>query len=155
MAATKTRKTARKGTREAGMPAERILRAKAPKQAKRPARSTKDWKDEEENEGASRSLRGPQGGHPLSPEQIVVGDNYSIGNWGAPNWLDDEGNRLTVAIWFPTQNAAIDYPEDEDELKVKRAVFKKLKVPYVGVLPGQPLQVEEARKQLRAQGARI
>jgi hypothetical protein len=151
--------TARKRTTEAGRPAARTLSAKSPAKAKAakraPARSTKDWKDEEANETDSKSYRGKAGGPVTTPEEAVAGDNYHIANWSHPDWQDDEDNRLTVSLWFPTQRVALDYPEDEAERDTKIAVFKKLKVPYVGVLPGQPLKVDEARKQLLAQGAKI
>lgn len=152
-------KTPTKRTKEAGRPAARVLPAKSPAKAaatrNAPARSTKDWKDEEANEGQAKSHRGPAGGPVSTPEEAVAGDNYHIANWSDPAWIDDAGERLTVSLWFPTQRVALDYPEDEAERNTKIAVFKKLKVPYVGVLPGQPLKVDEARKQLLAQGAKI
>jgi hypothetical protein len=143
--------------REAGKPATKTIRAKAPapKGPAAPAKTPADWKNEEANETESRSYRGAVRAQPVTPEQCVVNDNYSIGNWSHPSWVDEDENRLTVSLWFPTQKAAIDYPEDEAERNTKVEVFKKLKVAYVGVLPGEPLKVDEARKQLIAQGAKI
>lgn len=151
--ATKTRKT------PAGQPAALTIPAKDPAKAKatkqRPARSTKDWKDEEANEQDGKSHRGYAGARLETVEQTVVGDNYSISNWGHPTWVDDDGARLSVSFWYPTQKAAIDYPDTQDELDTKIKVFKKLKVAYIGVLPGEPLRVEDARESLKEQGADI
>jgi hypothetical protein len=156
MPATKTAPKATR-SREAGAPAHRTIKAKQPKSKapQPPARTPKDWKDEERNEDEGRSVRGAQGGKAVTPEQIVVGDNYSIGNWGLPTWQDDDGNRLIVSYWFPTQKVAIDYPYTKAELKTKEAVFKKLKVAYIGVLPGEPLEIDKAQAELRKQGAKI
>ncbi len=154
-----TKKKAAKRIKESGIPTTKTIRAKdkdiASKSAKMPARTKEDWKREEENEKESRSMRGAIGGAPETIEQMVAGDNYSKANWGDPAWKSEGGRQLVVSFWFPTQRCAIDYPNSEEELKSKKAAFKKAKVAYVGVLPGQPLKVDEARAQLKAQGAKI
>lgn len=137
-------------------PALKLMNKKEKEKAapKGPAKSAKDWKEEEENESTPVNLRGNAGGKPNTIEQELVGSNYSIGNWGHPDWKDGE-NRFSVTFWFPAVKAAVDYPDSEEEAEAKAAVLKKLKVPYLAILPGQPIQMEEGRRLLLAQGAKI
>lgn len=140
-----------------GLPAEKIVKAKAAKaEEKKPATSVKDWKQEEENEGESKSVRGTVGGKLLTIEQEVVGSNYSKSNWDDSAWLVPEtGQRMTVSYYFPSAKAIIDYPRTHEEARIKTAAFKALKVPYIAVLEGEPLDINEARASLRAQGAEV
>lgn len=130
-------------------------KAVAKKSNAMPARTIKELEAGEANEGEAKSLRGAINGRLTTVEQEVVGSNYSRGNFNEANWEDAQGFRLFVDFWFPTCKAAIDYPDSKEQYEFKVALFKKLKVPYVGVLPGEPLNVETARQQLKAQGATI
>lgn len=159
MPATKTRTFT--GSKK---PAAALVKPKvqAPKAASAPITTLQQGREEEANEPNPQPVRPLAGGQPKTPEDFVVGDNYSIANYSVidgqhpeRNWVDEKGNRLWVSKWYPTQQAIIDYPDDQAEFEVKTALFKKLGVAYVGVLPGQPLKAQEARDMLKAQGAKI
>lgn len=139
-----------------GKPAAKVLVAKDPELAKpkAPITTMKQAREEEENEQEAKSLRGVPG-KMVTPEDHVVGSNYSIGNFFDLKWKDSKGNQLYVSLWYPTQRAAIDFPEDKAEFDIKTEAFKALKVPYIGILPGKPLKPDDARESLKAQGAKI
>lgn len=138
--------------------AKTVLARKQPgekKEAAKPAKSLKDWKDEEQQEAESRPVRPFAGQAMISPEDIVVGDNYKFTNWSNPAWVDKDGARVMTAYYYPSQNVAVDFPDTTEELKIKQAFFKGLKIPYLGILPGQPLRADEARRELKQQGAKL
>lgn len=135
-----------------------VLARKKPgerKAAPKPAKSIKDWKDEELHEAESRPVRPFAGQTMISPEDMVVGDNYKFLNWSDPKWVDKDGARVMVAYYYPSQNVAIDFPDSADEMKIKQAFFKGLKIPYLGVLADEPLRAKEARAFLTQQGAKL
>ncbi len=118
-------------------------------------KTLKEGAEEEKQEAESRPVRAYAGQAMISPEDIVVGDNYKFINWSDPKWLDKDGARVTVVYFYPTQKVAVDFPNSEEELKIKQAFFKGLKIPYLGILPGEPLRADEARRELKQQGAKL
>lgn len=118
---------------------------------RKPAKKVQDWKDEEAQEQDSSPVRAYVGGPISEPEDMVVGDNYKIINAGRPEWIKD-GKRFYVSCWYPTRQAIIDYPMDEAERKEKQELFKGLKLPYLGILQNEPLELDAARETLAKQG---
>ncbi len=125
------------------------------KAPRKPNKSLKDFKEEEATEADTQPVRPFAGQKPVTPEDIVVGDNYKFVNWSDAKWVDKEGKKVMVAYFYPTQNVAIDFPDTVEDLKAKQAFFKSIKLPYLGVLPGEPLRAVEARRELKQLGAKI
>lgn len=140
-----------------GNPASKTInpRVKASEKAPRkPAKSLKDWKDEEATEAESKPVRPYVGGPLTSAEDIVVGEGYKFINWADPAWVPGKQSP-TVYAFYPSARVIVDYPGDLEELEAKQAFFKEAKIPYLGVLPGEPLKSDEAKALLRKQGAKI
>lgn len=144
------------------MPAAAIKNVRKPgagrdkaKPERKAARTTKDWKEEEQNEETSRPVRAHIGGRLTDPDDIVVGSSYKFLHWSDPAWKDKAGDRITVSCYYPTQGVIIDYPDTQAEADAKREAFKADKVPYIAILPGEPLKAEAARVELRKQGAKL
>lgn len=130
-------------------------RADKKPQPRKPAKKVEDWKQEEAEETDSQPVSAYVGGPITEPEDLVIGDSYKIVNCGRPEWITQDGARLYVSCYYPTQKAIIDYPMDEMERKQKQDFFKGIKLPYLGILQDEPLELEEGRKTLSAQGLKF
>lgn len=144
-----------------GEPAEVVRKGKlavSDEPKKSGTKTLQEFKQDEQEEAVPKDVHGVAGKRMrlATVEQEVVGSNFSRSDWYRPDWLLPEtGQIMTVSLFFPSVNCAIDYPSSEEEGKLKAAAFKKLKIPYVAVLAGVPLNVDDARRMLLEQGARI
>lgn len=143
----------------AGQPAEKVQGPKAEKKGYTPAKTTQDWKDREAAEASPKDLSGLSNGKEMrlsTVEQEVAQSNFSKSNWSTPDWKVPGSSQLMyVSYFFPASKCIIDYPVSQEEADIKTDAFEKLKVPYVYVLAGHPLNVNKARQMLIDQGARI
>lgn len=143
----------------AGQPAEFVRKAKIhSEEPKKALKTLADFKADEEAEHSPKDLRGQAGSRMKleTVEQEVMGSNFSKSPWTSPAWVIPGGNvQMTVSYWFPSVGAIIDYPDTEAEATIKTKAFKTLKIPYISILPEEPLNIEEARAKLRAQGAKV
>ncbi len=126
---------------------ERIAEPKgAPKGPRKPARSFKDW-DEEERSEFTRTRKGLVG-----PEDIIAGSDYKFLNWDDPKWFDPAtGVRYRVSNFYPAAKLIIDYPPSEKYVAAKKAFFASIQQLYLCILPGEPMDQDAAIEELERQ----
>ena len=123
-----------------------------------PAQNVKDWADEEAMEDKGRSVRGFTGQPPSTPEDHIAGTGYKLLNcdWPVdptlPRWINPEnGHKYRVSIYYPTCPLIIDYPASVQARDEKAEIFASVKMPYIAIMPGQPVSVEKAQAEVRKQ----
>jgi hypothetical protein len=114
-------------------------KVESPELEKKVNQSVEDWDQEEEQEQQPRKR---------NPDYIcdVVGKDIYFPSYSAP-WYH-RGDKLFVTRYFPHLKLVVDFPQSEQEDKIKREVIVKDGHKYLSVLPGERLTIEQFKERV-------
>ena len=97
-------------------------------------KTQEDFDQEEAQEATRERYR--------DPVDSVVGSNFKMINAGYSEWVHPRTHRrFAVTNYYIHEKLVIDYPPTEEESEGRRQFLATIGVAYVGILPGQPVDI--------------